>query len=202
MHSGRIELILGPMFAGKSTELLRRMRRHEHGQKRCLLVKAARDTRYDDACVATHDRQLMRAVSADRLQSESIADLVSKADVIGIDEGQFFPDLVPFAESAANHGKVVIIAALDGDFQRRPFGSVCELVPLCETVEKLSSICMACRRAEAGFTRRICKSTAIELVGGAESYWAVCRGCYHTEAAFEGNIDDRVDHLIADRENL
>jgi thymidine kinase len=142
--AGEIQLIVGPMFSGKSTELLRRVKRYHFSRRSCFLIKyavrgrcrrcarraasarasesprtwcAQKDQRYSSDAIATHDRQTLRAVPAVRL-----ADVGAEwedFDVVAIDEGQFFPDLLDFCETAANAGKVVIVAALDGTFQRR-----------------------------------------------------------------------------------
>jgi thymidine kinase len=105
--------------------------------------------------------------------------VVQAYDVVGIDEGQFFPDLLHFVELWANLGKIVIVAALDGTFQRKPFGNVLSLVPLAESVTKLNSVCMMCY-ADAPFTRRLTSETEVEVIGGADKYIAVCRACFHT----------------------
>lgn len=102
---------------------------------------------------------------------------IQEADCIGIDEGQFFPDLVQFCEEMANKGKVLVIAALDGTFQRKPFGSVLDLVPMAEDVIKLSAVCMQCHRP-ASFTKRTVNDTAVEVIGGADKYISVCRSCF------------------------
>ena len=99
-------------------------------------------------------------------------------EVVGIDEGQFFSDLIPFSESLANVGKIVIIAALDGTYQRTAFGDILKLVPLSESIIKLNAICMVCYNT-AGFTKRITNEKAVELIGGTDKYMAVCRECYH-----------------------
>eukprot|EP01006_Ploeotia_vitrea_P061529 TRINITY_DN78328_c0_g1_i1.p1 TRINITY_DN78328_c0_g1~~TRINITY_DN78328_c0_g1_i1.p1 ORF type:complete len:265 (+),score=38.18 TRINITY_DN78328_c0_g1_i1:36-797(+) len=177
---GRIELVIGPMFAGKTTELLRRMRFHLYSQKRCLVIKNKMDTRYNSEgevdSVVSHNRDQIEAVAAAKLGD--VEEWLHKADVIGIDEGQFFPDLKDFAEKAANMGKHVIIAALDGDYKREPFGDVCQIVPLAEEISKLHAICMTCKAHKAAFTRRLCAGDQVELVGGADKYIAVCRACY------------------------
>nr|XP_010300557.1 PREDICTED: thymidine kinase, cytosolic [Balearica regulorum gibbericeps] len=97
--------------------------------------------------------------------------------VIGIDEGQFFPDVVEFCEVMANAGKTVIVAALDGTFQRKAFGSILNLVPLAESVVKLNAVCMECYR-EASYTKRLGAEREVEVIGGADKYHSVCRACY------------------------
>ena len=174
-----ITLILGPMFAGKTTELMRLVKREWFASQACCIVKYKMDVRYDDSNVATHDKQALNATFA----LAKLADLHEewkKFDVIAIDEGQFFPDLVEFAGVAADAGKKVFISALDGDFQRRPFGKVCELIPQCEQVHKLTAVCMQCNRNEAHFTKRVTSATQTELIGGDETYAAVCRACYNS----------------------
>lgn len=178
---GKIELILGPMFAGKSSELLRRIRRYQFGNNKCLLIKPDIDTRYSMDSIATHDKIALQAISMTRLMGKDNIARIADYDVIGIDEGQFFGDLKEFSEYAANLGKIVIISALDGDFNRKPFGEICEMVPLCESVEKLTAICMICKEKEASFSKRICTGNQRDLIGGSESYLASCRHCYHLE---------------------
>ncbi|XP_076001614.1 thymidine kinase, cytosolic [Genypterus blacodes] len=172
---GQIQVIFGPMFSGKSTELMRRVRRFQVAQYNCLVIKYAKDTRYSSSGMATHDKNIMEAVPANRLGDLRPAAL--RACVIGIDEGQFFPDTVEFCEEMANLGKTVIVAALDGTFQRKPFGNILSLVPLAESVVKLNSVCMECYR-EAAYTKRLGAETEVEVIGGADMYRAVCRKCY------------------------
>ncbi|KAM6403455.1 thymidine kinase, cytosolic [Rhynochetos jubatus] len=172
---GQIQLIFGPMFSGKSTELLRRVRRFQLAQYRCLLVKYAKDTRYGAAGVSTHDRSTVEALPA-RLLRDVYQEALGAA-VVGVDEGQFFPDIVEFCEGLANAGKTVIVAALDGTFQRKAFGSILNLVPLAESVVKLNAVCMECYR-EASYTKRLGAEREVEVIGGADKYHSVCRACY------------------------
>ena len=140
------------MFSGKSTELIRRLKRYQIARYNCLIVKYAKDVRYDKESIATHDKQTLNAVSADKLKDLKVE--FDDFDVIGIDEGQFFPDLVEFCENMANAGKAVIVAALDGTFQRKGFGPILELIPLAEHVVKLNAVCMVCF-GEGSYTKRI-----------------------------------------------
>jgi len=103
-------------------------------------------------------------------------------DVIGIDEGQFFPDIVDWYEMMANCGKMVMVAALDGTFQRKPFANILELVPLAEYVVKLHAVCMNCF-GEGSYSKRICQEKEVEVIGGADKYMAVCRRCFHSPGA-------------------
>jgi len=175
-NKGQIQLILGPMFSGKSTELIRRLKRFQVAKYEVLIVKYAKDVRYDEFKLATHDKQTLPAVSATTL--EDLTKQAEDFDVIGIDEGQFFPD-IGWAEKMANRGKVVLIAALDGTFQRKPFPTILELIPLAENVTKLNAVCMNCF-GEAAFSKRTSEEDSLEVIGGADKYMAVCRDCYHS----------------------
>ena len=152
------------MFSGKSTELIRRLQRFKIARYNCLIIKYAKDNRYTkEESIATHDKQMLEAVSASKLY-----DLCSKYnihddyDVIGIDEGQFFPDIVEFAESMADAGKTVVVAALDGTYQRKGFASILELVPLAEHVTKLTAVCMICFE-EGSYTKRITEDKEVTI---------------------------------------
>lgn len=195
---GRIEVILGPMFSGKTTELIRRMRRFKLANFKCVILKYGKDVRYSENDITTHDLQTLHAVPCYNLKvwhcllakifaicftglSHGFQMYKSEAneyEVIGIDEAQFFPDLIEFCEELANRGKIVIVAALDGTYRRMAFGDILQLIPLAESVIKLSAICMSCFQ-NASFTKRISAEKAVEIIGGADKYMAVCRECFH-----------------------
>ena len=172
---GRIDLIVGPMFAGKTTLMLERVKREELARRKCVLMKYSRDTRYSQNNVSTHDLAMKAAIPCCELLPH--VDECKEYDVIGVDEGQFFPDIVEFAEELADCGKTVIVAALDGDFQRKPFGRVLELISKCETLTKLTAICTE-THGEACYTQRTVASQDLELIGGADMYRAASRSSY------------------------
>ncbi|XP_066237500.1 thymidine kinase, cytosolic isoform X2 [Saccopteryx leptura] len=153
---------------------MRRVQRFQIAQYKCLVIKYAKDTRYSSK-FSTHDRNTMEALPACLLRD--VAQEALGVAVIGIDEGQFFPDIVEFSEAMANAGKTVIVAALDGTFQRKAFGTILNLVPLAESVVKLTAVCMECFR-EAAYTKRLGMEKEVEVIGGADKYHAVCRLCY------------------------
>ncbi|CAG9332761.1 unnamed protein product [Blepharisma stoltei] len=177
VKKGEIQVIFGPMFSGKSTELLRRIRRYKVRNDSCILLKT-KDARYenDEDKVVTHDLvNYLEAFACDTLyEAENVAD---SHDVIGIDEGQFFSDIISFVEDMANRGKIVIIACLDSDFRREPFGTICQLIAKAERVTKLSSICHYCKD-DAAFSARLTQEQAIKVIGGPDKYKPVCRTCY------------------------
>jgi thymidine kinase len=182
---GEVQLIVGPMFSGKSSELMRRLRRYRHSRQRSLLVKHSKNARYtaNKCTLATHDKLTMVAHECANL-SEIPEDLLRDVDVIGIDEGQFFPDIASFCDEAANSGKIVIVAALDGTFERKAYKHISDMVPMAEKIDKLCAVCAVCG-SDAAFTRRLGPAKVVELVGGSELYLPVCRGCHHHEGLVE-----------------
>uniref|UniRef100_A0AC34QH49 Thymidine kinase, cytosolic n=1 Tax=Panagrolaimus sp. JU765 TaxID=591449 RepID=A0AC34QH49_9BILA len=174
-QNGCIHLILGPMFSGKTTEMFRLCTRQKLAGKQVKIVKYALDNRYDDNMASTHDRSKMEAVAAKEIKD--VFPQLLEADVIGIDEGQFFTDIVEFAEKLANNGKIVFIAALDGNYRREPFPCIADLLALAENAFKLTAVCKPCGQP-APFTLRTIETTEVEVIGGEEIYMAVCRDCY------------------------
>uniref|UniRef100_A0A915ABX6 Thymidine kinase, cytosolic n=1 Tax=Parascaris univalens TaxID=6257 RepID=A0A915ABX6_PARUN len=175
MASGHIQLILGPMFSGKTTEMLRRLNRYKLANRTCRIVKYRNDTRYALDHVATHDLQMQEAISA--VKVADVMDELSEAHVVAIDEGQFFDDIAECSENLANQGKIVIVSALDGDFNRKRFKNVLDMCPFSEDVIKLNAVCTGCGE-DASFTKRLTSNTDLELIGGREMYTAMCRQCY------------------------
>ncbi|KAJ5072321.1 thymidine kinase cytosolic [Anaeramoeba ignava] len=173
---GEIQLILGPMFGGKTSELIRRMRRYRIAQKKCLMLKYNKDTRYTKQFCTTHDHVTFEAMQCGSYLS-AVKEIVADYDVIGVDEGQFFLDVVQFVEDLANKGKIVVVAGLDGTFERKPFGNFLNLVPLAESVCKLNAVCVKTFK-EAPFTRRISEEKEIEVIGGIDKYAAVSRKAF------------------------
>jgi len=168
------------MFAGKSTELLRQISLQEVAGKKVMRVKFAADNRYKNKTqIATHTGQSRDAIAVNFLSE--LGESWRSFDVIGIDEGQFFTDLVQFAEQAANAHKIVIISSLQGTFLRGPWRNITELIPLCEKVQKLSAICKLCKE-NASFTFRTADKSIQTLIGGADMYMPLCRDCHSRES--------------------
>jgi thymidine kinase len=179
--TGKLTLVIGPMFAGKTTELQRRVKREIHACRRVCIIRYGKDDRYSKTLLATHDQSHIRPTFSVEKLSE-VGDKWQEYDTVAVDEGQFFPDLVDFCTQVTDAGKTVIVVGLDGDFLRRPFGKICELVPMAEEVVKITAVCMACHEKDAHFTRRTVQSNETELIGGADMYIAVCRDCYNHPA--------------------
>jgi thymidine kinase len=176
-NSGWIEAICGPMFSGKSEELIRRLRRAIIARKHVQVFKPAIDSRYSECEIVTHADARMRseAVNSSR---EILARLDSRTQVIGIDEANFFgTELVEIANQLASAGTQVIVAGLDTDFMGRPFPPMPDLLAIAESITKVLAICMRCGNP-AKHTQRLIESEELILVGAAGSYEARCRQCF------------------------
>ncbi|KAL1213356.1 Thymidine kinase b [Cardamine amara subsp. amara] len=179
---GEIHVVVGPMFSGKTTTLLRRMLAERETGKNIAIIKSDKDTRYCIESIVSHDGEKFPCWPLPDLscfkERFGIDAYENRLDVIGIDEAQFFGDLYEFCREAADkEGKTVIVAGLDGDYLRRRFGSVLDVIPIADTVTKLTSRCEVCGK-RALFTLRKTEEKETELIGGAEVYMPVCRSHY------------------------
>ena len=172
-YDGMLQLIIGPMFSGKTTELIRIIRRYNVSTFKTLILKYTLDTRYSEK-LATHDKIQYEAVPTMKLND--VLETALKYDVIGIDEGQFFTDLFDFVKTLLEYGKRVVIAGLDGNYKQQPFGQILQLIPLADSVKKLRAICVCCNH-DASFSHRTTSEEKEQVIGGAESYVAMCRRC-------------------------
>lgn len=181
---GMLEVICGPMFSGKSEELIRRLRRAKIAKQHVATFKPSIDNRHSVESIVSHNGSTVNAHSlADSL---TIIDIVKRdsIDVIGIDEVQFFPqEIITVICSLVDQGKRVIVGGLDRDFRGVPFGSVPTLLAIADKITKLHAICCVCSR-DAGFSQRLingepaCYDDPIIMIGAQESYQARCRSCF------------------------
>ena len=179
---GWLEVICGPMFSGKSEEMIRRLRRAEIAGRRVVIFKPRIDDRYDTADIVSHAGARMRGVAV-----TSVSELTAGArafEVVGIDEVQFFPsEVVAAALALADAGVRVVVAGLDRDFRRLPFGPMPELLAHAEFVDKLQAVCHRCG-GPATTTQRLVDgrpapySGETIIVGANEQYEARCRECH------------------------
>jgi thymidine kinase len=170
---GWLEVIVGSMFSGKTEELIRRIRRARFARQRVEIFKPAIDVRYAEAAVVSHDEQTIPSTAVG--SPEQILLLAADADVVGIDEAQFFgAELVPVCERLARDGKRVIVAGLDQDYRGRPFEPVPSLMAVAEHVTKLHAVCVRCG-APANHSQRIIPGSGRVLLGAAEAYEPRCR---------------------------
>lgn len=170
-----ITLYIGPMGASKTTTLLADMERYSLAKKKCVCIKAWIDDRAGSEYISTHSGYKVKAKKFKYIKDSY--KYVDDYDVVCIDEGQFFPDIVKGADTLAGKGKIVIISAIDSDHKRNPFGEICNLIPKCENVIKRKAVCMKCY-SDASFTIRNGDDKSQIKVGGMDLYTPVCRKCY------------------------
>jgi thymidine kinase len=177
---GKIKLIIGCMFSGKTTELIKECNRLESIHKNYICINSKKDTRYDkDDKVSSHDRIQIKCIRVETLSDVDNSYIISN-DVILINEGQFFPDIVEYTTKWCEiFNKDIVVSGLDGTFMRKPFGHLLELIPLAESVTKLSAYCSICKDGtEAYFSYRKLKDPNEILIGSSDAYIAVCRKHY------------------------
>ena len=173
---GWVEVICGSMFSGKTEELIRRLKRAQFAQQKIEIFKPEIDVRYDKKKVISHDQN--EIISTPVSSSSKILDLISEADVVGIDEAQFFDSKLPDVCSAlAKKGVRVIVAGLDMDYLGKPFGPIPNLMATAEFVSKVHAICVDCGDL-AIHSNRIVASKDLVHLGEQEEYEALCRSCF------------------------
>ena len=173
---GRIEVICGSMFSGKTEELIRRLKRAKFAKQRVEIFKPAIDTRYSDVDVVSHEGHSISSTPID--SSASILLFSSEIDVVGIDEAQFFDaGLVDVCNELANNGVRVIVAGLDMDFRGVPFGPMPALCAIADEVSKVHAICVKCGQL-ASYSHRMVKNDKQVMLGEMTEYEPLCRSCY------------------------
>ena len=201
-YSAYLEIILGGMYAGKSSRLVEIYKQCKFCNISVVVINHTIDNRYDDELLSTHDKVKIPCIKTERLSyvwSDSIniepkihvdeRDLnsiphvqqknkVATSDVILINEGQFFEDLYEVVVEMLKQNKKIYICGLDGDFERKRFGQILDLIPLCDKVTKLTSLCSLCKNGTPGiFSMRLTHETD-QTVVGSDNYIPVCRKCY------------------------
>jgi len=194
-QSGYLELIVGPMFSGKTSRLVEIYKQCIFCNISVSVINHSIDNRYDEELMATHDKIKIPCIKANKLSeiwptlpydvnnkeiNSRLDDIinVSNCDVILINEGQFFSDLYEVVLEMLEEGKKIYICGLDGDFERKKFGRLLDLVPYCDKIEKLTSLCSICKNGTPGiFSMRLTDEKQQTLVG-SDNYIPVCRGCY------------------------
>ncbi|MBE6341305.1 MAG: thymidine kinase [Bacteroidales bacterium] len=173
---GWIEVITGSMFSGKTEELMRRLRRAVLAKQRVEVYKPAVDVRYSETDVVSHDANSVNSIAVEN--ANNILLLAAEADVVGIDEAQFFgPEVVDVCQKLAAMGVRVIVAGLDMDYLGKPFGSIPQLMAVAEHVSKMHAICSRCGNL-AQYSHRLVSVGNLVLLGSTEQYEPLCRTCY------------------------
>jgi thymidine kinase len=182
-RQGRIEVVCGSMFSGKTEELIRRLRRAQFAKQKVEIFKPAIDIRYSEEDVVSHDQKHIMSTPIDT--SASILLLSSDCDVVGIDEAQFFDmGLVEVCNELANRGIRVIIAGLDMDYKGVPFGPMPGLCAIADDVTKVHAICVKCGNL-AYVSHRTVEGSQRVLLGETQEYEPLCRECYQKAIAEE-----------------
>jgi thymidine kinase len=189
---GYLELIIGPMYSGKTSKLLEIYKQCKLCDITVCVVNHSLDNRYHDSMLSSHDKIMIPCMNIDNLSDlwfvndelnsdknqHSGYKVIRNSDVILINEGQFFNNLYKVVNDMLKNKKVVYICGLDGDFERKKFGEILDLIPLCDKVNKLTSLCSICKNGSPGiFSMRITNETE-QTVIGSDNYLPVCRVCY------------------------
>ena len=195
-ESAYLEIILGSMYSGKTSRLVEIYKQCKFCNISVVVINHAIDTRYDDELLSTHDKVKIPCIKTEKLfdiypydlnLEEGVQNIprvtdkfkIVASEVILINEGQFFPDLEEFVKILLTNDKKVYVCGLDGDFERKKFGQILNLIPLCDKVTKLTSLCSICKNGAPGiFSKRITLETE-QTVVGSDNYIPVCRKCYN-----------------------
>jgi thymidine kinase len=178
-----LEIILGSMFSGKTSRLVEIYKQCKFCNIPVIVINHSCDNRYDDELLSTHDK-----IKIPCIKTNSLFEIwhkyyvdnneINKAEVILINEGQFFTDLYEVVDDMLQKGKKIYVCGLDGDFKRNKFGQILDLIPLCDKVTKLTSLCSICKNGTPGiFSKRISTEKEQTIVG-SDNYIPVCRMCY------------------------
>ncbi len=175
--TGWIEVIAGCMFSGKTEELIRRLKRAIIAKQKVLIFKPKIDTRYSSTSIVSHNEQMLPSILI--TDAQEILELAKDAQVVGIDEAQFFsPNIIDVCNKLADSGKRVIVAGLDLDYKGIPFDPMPQLLAIAEYISKTLAICVECGNP-ADRTQRKIHSAERVVVGASDSYEARCRRCHY-----------------------
>jgi thymidine kinase len=191
-NSSYLEIILGPMFSGKTSRLVEIYKQCKFCNISVTVINHSIDNRYDDMLLSTHDKVKIPCIKTETLKSiwtntnnygslnkeDIIFHTIKSANVILINEGQFFPDLYEVVVDMLENGKQVYVCGLDGDFERKKFGQILDIIPLCDKVTKLTSLCSLCKDGTPGIFSLRLSNEKEQTIVGSENYIPVCRSCY------------------------
>ena len=172
-----LELFIGPMFSGKTSRLVDIYKQCQFCNIPVAVINHSIDTRYHDTMLSTHDKVMIPCIKTNCITD--ILDILTNPQVIIINEGQFFDDLYTTVVSLLFQGKKIYVGGLDGDFERKKFGQILDLIPMCDKITKLTSLCSICKNGTPGiFSKRLTMETEQTIVG-SDIYIPVCRTCYN-----------------------
>lgn len=168
---------MGPMFSGKTSKLID-LYTYYSDSSTVAVINHTDDVRYHNELMSTHDQKMIPCIQTRELVPLMNTLEIQDAHIVLINEAQFYSDLVPFVEGIVAKGKRVYVAGLDGDFERKKFGRILDLIPLCDKVTKLTSLCALCNDGTPGiFSKRLTSESGQTLIG-TTNYIPVCRKCY------------------------
>jgi thymidine kinase len=180
--SGSLNLIIGPMYSGKTSTLIIRYNRHTIARRKCIMIKYKHDTRYDDKMIVSHNGIKVQAISCEELLN--VDHIVKEYDVICIDEVQFYKDAHIFCDKWANEGLIVEACGLNGTFERKPFNVISLLIPKCNDITYMKSICVE-TSGEAYYSKRNTNDTEVEVIGGVDMYSAADRKTFFDNTSWK-----------------
>lgn len=189
--SAYLELIIGPMYAGKTSKIIDIYKQCKFCNIPVVVINHSLDTRYDNTLLSSHDKIMIPCIKTNKLsevcnfkntkhnnENYALKVKIDDASVVLINEGQFFEDLSECVEYMLKNGKKVYVAGLDGDFERKKFGQILDLIPLCDKVTKLTSLCSICKNGSLGIFSKRLTNEKEQTVIGSDNYIPVCRKCY------------------------
>jgi thymidine kinase len=190
INNGYLEIIIGPMYSGKTSKILEIYKQCKFCNISVSIINHIIDKRYHDTMLSSHDKELAPCIQASNLsdvwnknelftENELLEhNNLRNSDVILINEGQFFNDLYNIVVDMLDNNKKVYICGLDGDFERKKFGTILDLIPLCDKVCKFKSICSICRNGTPGIFSMRLSNEVEQTIVGSDNYIPVCRNCY------------------------
>jgi len=200
-HSGWIEVVCGPMFSGKTEELIRRLRLSLIAKQKVRIFKPMTDNRYSEEHIVSHDDQKFVCTPV-AVSKDIMGKVKDHTQVIGIDEAQFFDEkLVDVCQTLANRGMRVIVAGLDQDYLGVPFGPMPNLMAVAESVLKLKAICMVCGGL-ASKSQRLTNENAQVVIGAKDRYEARCRACFDPDLGNENGLPFEPDRQKPTRQDI
>ena len=174
---GDLNVIIGPMYSGKSTKLIKVYR--ENSLKKICVINYSEDNRYSTNALSTHDGKKIESLKLSKLDMLRNKKFIDNYDMFIIDEAQFYSDLVEICKFLISKSKDITVAGLSSDFQMKKFGNIIDLIPFCNNIEKLHTTCRFCS-GKAYFTKRLTDDTEQEIIGNS-IYAPVCRNCHSKE---------------------
>tara|TARA_B100000787_G_C16193001_1_gene298730 strand:- start:2664 stop:3206 length:543 start_codon:yes stop_codon:yes gene_type:complete len=179
MSKGEIHIIMGCMFSGKSSELMRIITKFKLLKKNILAINHIFDTRYGSDKIISHDKREESCLQIEKLTPILETTEYKEAEILIIEEGHFFPDLYEFVSESCKRNKKVYVAGLSGDYKLNPIGEILNLIPICDTVTKLTALCLKCGDGtEAIFSKRL-EQNENQILVGSDEYIPVCRHHFH-----------------------